>query len=332
MTMKKIYSLLILSLALTQVKAQDIHFSQFFAAPMFINPAKTGFFDGNYRMTAIYRNQWRSVTVPYQTISGTLDFSIPTGFNKKDMFGIGMISYSDRAGDSHFTTNYFEGSIAYNKALDRWGKSYLGFGMQTGYYSNFIDYQYLSFDENFEGGSTTENFAYNQLGFLDVGAGIDWNYIPSKDMNFNAGFTMSHINEPMQTFMDDITSHLPRKYLWHAGAMLPCGGMAAIYPRISYSAQGPHQELVFGSFGKFAMDKRANQEKSVYFGILDRWKDAVILMARMDINEVSISFAYDVNYSKLAKASNGQGGPELAIQYIGDIPSLKKNKVFCPKF
>ena len=134
--MKKIYSLLILSLALTQVKAQDIHFSQFFAAPMFINPAKTGFFDGNYRMTAIYRNQWRSVTVPYQTISGTLDFSIPTGFNKKDMFGIGMISYSDRAGDSHFTTNYFEGSIAYNKALDRWGKSYLGFGMQTGYYSN----------------------------------------------------------------------------------------------------------------------------------------------------------------------------------------------------
>lgn len=330
--MKKIYIVFLLSFATLCSKAQDIHFSQMYSAPLYMNPAKTGFFDGNYRLTAIYRNQWRSVTVPYQTLSGSLDFSIPTGFNKKDLFGIGFMAYTDRAGDSHFTTNMFEGSLAYNKALDRWGKWYFGYGLQAGYVNSFLDYTNLSFDENFEGGNTTENFEFNTAGYLDVNSGVEWNYIPNKFTNLNLGFNVSHINQPVQSFMSDVTSTVKRKYVASLGATLPIASMAAIYPKIAYSTQGPHQELVAGAFGKFAMDKRAGQEKSVYFGALDRWNDAVIFIARMDINEISFTFSYDLNYSKLAKVSHGQGGPEIAIQYIGDIPSLKKNKVYCPHF
>ena len=47
--------------------AQDIHFSQFFNTPLAQNPANIGQFRGNYRMGAVYRQQWRSVTVPYST-------------------------------------------------------------------------------------------------------------------------------------------------------------------------------------------------------------------------------------------------------------------------
>ena len=331
-SMKKIYSFLLFSSMVLASKAQDIHFSQFYAAPLYMNPAKTGFFNGNYRMTAIYRNQWRSVTVPYQTISGSLDFSIPTGFDKKDMFGIGMMTFSDRAGDSHFTTNMFEGSVAYNKSLDRWGRSYLGFGIQAGYINSFLDYTYLSFDENFEGGNTTENFAYNTAGYVDVNSGVEYNYMPNKFTNVNFGFNVSHINRPVQTFMNDISSAVPRKYVASFGATLPIASMAAIYPKIAYSKQGPHQEFVCGAFGKVAMDKRKGQEKSVYIGALNRWKDAAIFVARMDIDQVSFTFSYDLNYSKLAKVSHAQGGPEIAIQYIGSIPSMKKNKVYCPHF
>ncbi len=331
-SMKKVYTVLLFSLITLASEAQDIHFSQFYAAPLYMNPAKTGFFNGNYRMTAIYRNQWKSVTVPYQTISGSLDFSIPTGFNKKDMIGIGMMAFSDRAGDSHFTTNMFEGSVAYNKSLDRWGRSYLGFGMQAGYVNSFLDFSNLSFDENFEGGNTTENFAYNTSGYLDVNSGIEYNYMPTKATNVNFGFNVSHINKPIQTFMNDNSSAIPRKYVGSFGATLPITSMASIYPKIAYSIQGPHQELVLGAFGKVAMDKKKGQEKSVYFGALNRWKDAVIFIARMDIDQISFTCSYDLNYSKLAKVSNAQGGPEIAIQYIGSIPSWKKNKINCPHF
>ena len=49
--------------------AQDIHFSQFSETPLLRNPALAGIFSGDLRIQAVYRNQWNSVTVPYQTSS-----------------------------------------------------------------------------------------------------------------------------------------------------------------------------------------------------------------------------------------------------------------------
>ena len=58
------------------VQAQDIHFSQFYAAPMLTNPANTGNFTGSVRLGLNYRDQWGSVTVPYKTFSAYADAGI----------------------------------------------------------------------------------------------------------------------------------------------------------------------------------------------------------------------------------------------------------------
>ncbi|MEO6357893.1 MAG: type IX secretion system membrane protein PorP/SprF, partial [Ferruginibacter sp.] len=52
-----------------QVAGQDIHFSQFFETPLLRNPALGGLFSGDIRLQSVYRTQWQSVTVPYQTVS-----------------------------------------------------------------------------------------------------------------------------------------------------------------------------------------------------------------------------------------------------------------------
>lgn len=332
--MKKIYTIVavLIAFAGNTVFAQDIHFSQFYAAPIYLNPAKTGFFNGNYRLTAIYKNQWKSVTVPYQTISGSADFSVPTGPDRKDMFGFGLMAFSDRAGDSHFTTTQFEGSLAFNKCFDRYGHSYLGFGLQGGYVSSYLDYSLLTFDENFEGGATTENFAYNSAGYPDVSAGLEWNYLADKHKNFSLGLSMAHINEPVQTFMGDASSIVYRKISANASATLPVNAQISIYPKIYYATQGPNREAVFGAFGRFGMEKRGTNEYALYFGAMERWNDAAIFLVRFDINDFAFTFSYDFNHSKLARVSNGMGGPELSIQYIGGITSPKKKRVFCPKF
>ncbi len=57
--------------------AQDIHYSQFYASPLTLNPALTGVNECNYRIGAMYRNQWKSVTTPYQTPS--ISFEINHG-------------------------------------------------------------------------------------------------------------------------------------------------------------------------------------------------------------------------------------------------------------
>ncbi len=332
--MKKMYFIasLFISLSVMKISAQDIHFSQFYAAPIYLNPAKTGFYDGNYRLTAIYRNQWKSVTVPFQTVSGSLDFSIPSGPDRNNMLGVGMMVFSDKAGDSHFTTTQFEGSLAYNKCVDRFGHNYIGVGLQGGYVTSYLDYRALSFDENFEGGSTTENFAFNSAGYPDLSAGFEWNYLATKEKNFNLGVAMAHVNQPVQTFLGDATSIIYRKISVNASATLPLGPNSSLYPKINYSMQGPHKELVFGAFSRFGFQKRANNEYSVYFGALHRLNDAVIFLTRFDVNAFSATFSYDFNYSKLARVSHGMGGPELSIQYIGDFGTKKKKKVFCPKF
>ena len=60
-------------LILTNLRAQDIHFSQYNGSLLNLNPAFTGFFDGDYRVNGIFRSQWQSVPVPYKTVGFAAD-------------------------------------------------------------------------------------------------------------------------------------------------------------------------------------------------------------------------------------------------------------------
>ena len=92
--------------------SQDIHFSQYNGSVLNLNPAFTGFFDGDYRINAIYRSQWTSVPVPYRTISIAADGRFKTKKMKSDCFGLGIYFNNDKAGDTYYNTTqlYLSGS------------------------------------------------------------------------------------------------------------------------------------------------------------------------------------------------------------------------------
>ncbi len=69
--------------------SQDIHFSQFFETPLLRNPALAGIFGGDLRIQGVYRNQWNSVTVPYQTGSLNAEYKLPVG-RGDDFLSIGV--------------------------------------------------------------------------------------------------------------------------------------------------------------------------------------------------------------------------------------------------
>src|SRR6187200_2779233 len=77
--------------------SQDIHFSQFFEAPLLRNPALAGIFSGDMRLQAVYRTQWQSVTVPYQTGSFNGEFKLPVGKGDDFLTVAGEVLY-DKAG------------------------------------------------------------------------------------------------------------------------------------------------------------------------------------------------------------------------------------------
>src|SRR3954462_3538356 len=102
---KLITSLLLLLLLEKKSSAQvDPHFSQYYAFPMYLNPAFTGVIDGDYRATAIYKNQWLSVGKPYSTSGLSLDMTTASGLN------IGINIFHQEAGDGGY--NYNQGSFS----------------------------------------------------------------------------------------------------------------------------------------------------------------------------------------------------------------------------
>ncbi|MEO9210409.1 MAG: type IX secretion system membrane protein PorP/SprF, partial [Ginsengibacter sp.] len=73
-----------------QLKAQDPHFSQFFASPLTLNPALTGKFDGDLRVAGNYRNQWPTLDNYYRTFSVSVDFDIlKNKIPEHDTWGVG---------------------------------------------------------------------------------------------------------------------------------------------------------------------------------------------------------------------------------------------------
>ena len=88
--------------------SQDIHFSNWQMSPLNLNPANAGMFDGNGRLIFNYRNQWKSVPVPYSTFSFATDFNLDKSLIKKTDEAIGIIFNHDASGDGRYSINDFK--------------------------------------------------------------------------------------------------------------------------------------------------------------------------------------------------------------------------------
>ena len=312
--------------------AQDIHFTQFYATPLQVNPAKTGFITSDYRLAGSYRNQWSSITIPYVTTSGSVDLSYTAGKKKKDIFGTGVLLFNDKAGDSRFNTTYIGLTGAYNKSIDKYNNQYLGFGLMAAYCLSNINYENLRWDEQYEGGTLTETFPIGINDYYDVSVGTEYNKLIDKYNNFTAGVALFHIFKPNQTFNDDPSSRVFRKLVFNAGANLGMGNRFTAYPKIIYTRQGPFQELVFGYLQRYSLNYNYLNDYGIYLGAMMRWGDAFIFTTKLDLNKFSMGISYDVNFSRLAAVSHARGGTEISVLYTGNIPGFHKKKIFCPRF
>ena len=102
-----------LSFSPLTVTAQDLHFSQFYHNPIHLNPASTGLFRGDMRAAALYRTQWSTVPVSYQTFSGAFDWKAMR--RKGNLISAGLLLQHDQAGDAalRWTQIGFSGSVAH---------------------------------------------------------------------------------------------------------------------------------------------------------------------------------------------------------------------------
>src|SRR5580693_7822953 len=76
----------------------DIHFSQFYETSILRNPALTGVFENDYKVGVYYRNQWSSITNPYNTVLLSAESHVQVKQTSEDFFSFGILGYTDKAG------------------------------------------------------------------------------------------------------------------------------------------------------------------------------------------------------------------------------------------
>src|ERR1041384_7670826 len=123
--------ILICLLTCTGSRCQDIHFSQFFQAPLLRNPSLAGIFTGDVRVQAVYRDQWNSVTTAYKTASLNGEYKLPVG-KSDDFLTVGLQMLYDRAGTVSWVSAHLLPAINYHKSIGTDKNRYLSLGFMGG--------------------------------------------------------------------------------------------------------------------------------------------------------------------------------------------------------
>ena len=302
------------------LRAQDIHFSQFNGSLLNLNPAFTGFFNGDYRVGAIYRTQWRAVPVPYSTVSFSGESRIRPMMEKRDMMGIGVVFNNDRAGDTryHTTQLYLNGSYIHSLKQD--SSLLISGGLNIGYGSVGFDYNKMTFDNQYDGLNynqstpTGEQFQWTNDNFFDLNFGVAGQYLLNKKHRFILGTSIHHLTSPHISYQGNDVSKLDRKSSTYAQFVTPMTQKIDLVAELLYNRQGKYNELVPHASLKYYLNKDANQ--AIMAGISARAVDAFILRAGYTYKNLQAGAAYDINYSKFTAATNARGAFEIYIIHI----------------
>lgn len=325
--------------------SQDPQFSQFYANPLYLNPALAG---GALapRITANYRNQWPSLSANFVTTTVGGDIFLPN-YNS----GLGVLLTMDSQGLGNLKSTDIALQYSYQIHLN--DVTSLRLGIQGGFGSRTLDYVGLTFGDQYnddgtlKGTPSQDPFAQGapNKNFADFGSGLmlysDWYW---------AGISAHHINRPNQAFSGAREALLPIKYSFQGGLRIPFAGYTylgneidkekTISPAIMYKRQGKYDQfdaglyvtlepLVLGAW------YRGIPIKQYAKGINNH--ESLVFLAGFRQDKFSIGYSYDVTISTLGMASGG--AHEISLSYVFDPlePKKKRSKsskrqLSCPKF
>jgi type IX secretion system PorP/SprF family membrane protein len=336
-----IYGTLLLCGAYT-ARSQDIHFSQFFEAPLLRNPSLAGIFTGDIRVQAVYRDQWNSFTNGYRSGSLNAEYKMPIG-KGDDFMTTGIQVLYDRAGTAGLTTTQLLPAVNYHKSLSNEKTSYLSLGFMGGMVRKNIDLSKMTTDNQYGGGGydptapTGETFANPNFTTWDASVGLSFNtsYGANKANSLFVGAAYHHLNRPKNSFYRNPDIELKAKYVFSGGVKFNVDDYSYFTLQADHSMQGTYNETIGGALYSYKVGgEPENPLYTLHAGAFLRWKDALIPVIKMDMHPVSVAISYDVNVSQLKTASMGRGGFELSLSYIGFIErdNSSKYKMLCPKF
>lgn len=295
--------------ALTPSYGQDVSFSQYYANPLYLNPAFAGTI-GAPRVAVQYRDQWHQFEDAYSSYSAAIDLPVD-----KLQGGLGFYIMNDAQANN--ILNNFQLNAAYSVRVQLNQDIFAHAGVQVGYAENSLKTGDLIFADNLDRnggipGTSAESFDETKLSYIDYGMGL---LLYSKKVF--GGIAVHHLGEPDLSFSEDnpYDNKLPRKYSVHAGARLPVfrhGHLRKkfdISPQIIFQKQGISDQINYGMFAtKRGLTAGAWFRQN--FGV--RY-DAMIFVFGFVNYKFQLTYSYDWTISELAGRTGGTSEISLAF-------------------
>ncbi len=308
------------------VFAQDPEFTQFYANPLYLNPAFAGAARCP-RLVMNYRNQWPSLSGTFVTTSASYDQHVET-----IQGGLGIIVLNDRAAQSTLNTTTLSGIYSYQQAISR--KFSIKAGLQATYLQKSLDWNKLTFGDMID---PRKGFIYNtadiprggKVNAVDFSAGL----LGYSDVVYG-GVAVHHLNEPNESLIVG-TSRLPMKFTVHAGAVIPIekkkrDGDAKLSPNVLYRRQGEFQQLNLGLYVNKGPLVAGLWFRGLLFG--EKYRDSFIATIGIQTDVIRFGYSYDVTISELTPSTGGSHEVSLGINFECRAKKKKFRTIACPSF
>lgn len=307
------------------IRAQDPVFSQFYAAPLHINPAFAGITYAP-RITLNYRNQWPSWPNAFVTYAATYEQSLED-FNS----GIGLVLLTDNAGDGRYKTNLF--SLVYSYQVRLQDEFAIKFGVEAGFIQSTVDWDKLVFEDQIDPingptGNGSEELRPANLSktIFDVSAGL-----LIYGGNYYGGVSIKHLNSPDESLLninENLSVGMPLRLTLHGGAefTLQRGNNRRAPTFISPNVLIIKQ----AEFGQINLGAYAGMGK-VFGGLWYRHgfanPDAAIALIGFRYEALRIGYSFDLTISELSlQRSGGTHEISLSINFDDTREAKRKRK------
>ncbi|HMX40159.1 MAG TPA: PorP/SprF family type IX secretion system membrane protein [Saprospiraceae bacterium] len=329
-----VFVLLLLMLPTGWLNAQDIHFSQFLNSPLNLNPGQAGVFGGDLRFVGNYRNQWRSVPVPFLTFSGSLENKIYFSRGRYDRYLTGslLINY-DRQGSLRLTSTQIGIPLSLTLPLGANSGRFLTLGVtpafgQRAFNTNSITTDAQWFDCMWNSGAPiAENqlFQNASLKYFDLSAGANLRLqAKSKRSRLDLGGAVHHINRPAHDFWsstfgaDAGNVRLYDKLTLSGAALVQVSESMDLLGQGLFQRQGGYREVLYGIAGRLHLNRNPYNELALQLGVdyRQRYSDAFVPHVQVLWRTWTLGFSFDVNAQTDAKlVTDRRAGPELSLIY-----------------
>lgn len=313
--------------------AQDPHFSQIQYNPLYLNPALAGVteYGKANRLAGLYRDQWRTLPVPYSTTTASYD-RVLKKFPKGWLLGGGVSFLYDKAGDGNLSIFNPNLTMNFGKYFNS-DKQLLTLGITAGITVKSLDALGLQFDNQYNGSSfdpnlpNGETFSNNNVSYPNFTLGLNFRTKIKEKSTLDIGGSTSNLHQPNQNFLFFTSSKLPARHSAYAKAKVAIKDNWNVQPGVFFQNQKKANQVLVNAIAEVRFSEKKDFGVGFGAGYRAIGNDAAIAYLSFLYKTLRIGAAYDFNVSGIRKATKSQGAFELALNYeFGEVKTKK-----CPK-